>query len=78
MNKLPTADLKWSGRDFLDFSFNLGINEAFEGTWASGDPSLENKWPSDVSFELEWLKDDPGDENNNSQMITGILNEISR
>ena len=30
--------MAWSVRKLLDFSYTPAINEAFEGTWAHGDP----------------------------------------
>ena len=32
-------DMKWSVRGLLDFSYIPAINQAFEGTWAHGDPA---------------------------------------
>ena len=58
LDVLPGLDMKWSVRDLLNFSYNPGINEAFEGTWASGDPI-----PDDLG--LNWLDRGSGDENNN-------------
>ena len=63
---VPTADMKWSVREILDFSYVPGINEAYEGTWASADPPLED----DDTLGLDWLESDPGDENNNNSTIT--------
>ena len=40
--------MKWSVRDLLHFSYSPGVNEAYEGTWASGDPI-----PDDMG--LDWL-----------------------
>ena len=60
-------NMRWSVRDLINFSYTPGINEAFEGTWTSGDPHVEPDRLSDVSFGLEWLDDSLGDENNNSQ-----------
>ena len=35
--------MEWSVRDLLNFSYIPIINEAFEGTWAHGDPiGLDN------------------------------------
>ena len=34
----PCNDMKWSVRDILHFSFIPGVNEAYEGSWAHGDP----------------------------------------
>ena len=39
LDKLPCSDMSWSVRTLLEFSFLPGINEAFEGTWAHGDPA---------------------------------------
>ena len=67
--------MTWSVRDLIDFSHVPGINEAYEGTWASGDLPLKSDHPSDASFGLDWLEDDPDDENNNRQISTGTLDE---
>ena len=53
-NKPKPHDAAWSVRDLLDFSYNPGINEAFEGTWQSGDP-LPLSGTHDASFDLGWL-----------------------
>ena len=39
LGSLPSADMQWSVRGLLDFSYNPAINLAFEGTWAHGDPA---------------------------------------
>ena len=38
LDTLPCSDMRWSVRALLDFSYIPGVNEAFEGTWANGDP----------------------------------------
>ena len=38
LDQLPTNDMKWSVRSLLEFSFVPCVNEAYEGTWAHGDP----------------------------------------
>ena len=75
LNQLPTADMIWSVCDFFYFSYVPGINEAFEGTWTSGDPSPEGDRLSDASFGLERLDDNNDYDNNNSRMSTGISSE---
>ena len=40
LDKLPGRDMSWSVRSLLNFSYSKGLNEAFEGTWASGDPPI--------------------------------------
>ena len=37
----PCGDMKWSVRSVLDFSFIPGVNEAYEGTAAHGDPMTD-------------------------------------
>ena len=54
-DRLPTNDMKWSVRDLLNFSFIPGINEAFEGTWADGDPLPMPMDASDESLGLDFL-----------------------
>ena len=34
----PDNDMKWSVRDMIDFTYIPRVNEAFEGSWAHGDP----------------------------------------
>ena len=58
LDKLPTADMTWSVRDLLDFSYLPGINEAYEGTWAAGDPLPGGDDMSDTSFGLDRLEED--------------------
>ena len=38
LDRIPCNDMHWSARSLLDFSFIPTINQAFEGTWAHGDP----------------------------------------
>ena len=47
LDQPPTAEMKWSVRGLLNFSYVPGINEAYEGTWADLDP------PDGASDELE-------------------------
>ena len=54
----PAPDMKWSVRELLDFSYVPGINDAYEGTWASGDPPPL----MDETLDLDWME---GDVNNN-------------
>ena len=58
----PTADMKWSVRKLIDFSYHPQINEAYEGTGAVGMDDL------DESYALGWLDCEENDENNNSNM----------
>ena len=60
---VPTDDMKWSVRDLLNFSYHPGINEAYEGTWNSGDPLPQMHDLMDESMGLGWLddEDDPED-----------------
>ena len=42
-DEIPQADMAWSVRDLLDFSYTPTVNDAFEGSWAHGDPvGLDN------------------------------------
>ena len=50
--------MKWSVRELLDFSYVSGINDAYEGTWASGDPPPL----MDETLDLDWME---GDVSNN-------------
>ena len=72
LDKVPTNDMKWSVRDLLDFSYNPGINEAFEGTWINDDQLPVADSPLDVSLGLAWLDEEDGDENNNSVTTEGV------
>ena len=65
MGSSPSADMKWSVRDLLEFSYIPGINEAFEGTWASGDPAAVAERLSDSSLGLDRSLQSSEDENNN-------------
>ena len=60
--KIPTNDMTWSVRKLLDFSYHPGINEAYEGSWADGDPAPEVGPGMDGSFGLEWLDGERDDE----------------
>ena len=53
LDRVPTDDMKWSVRQLLDYSFIPGVNEAFEGTWAAGDPLPVGTGLSDSSFALD-------------------------
>ena len=53
--------MKWSVRGLLEFSYAPGINEAYEGSWVSGDPiSTLN-----ATLDFDMLTNDWGDVNNN-------------
>ena len=51
----PTADMKWSVRELLNFSYQPGINEAFEGTRTEGDLDLNEDNILNESYNLHWL-----------------------
>ena len=64
-NKVPTADMSWSVRVLLDFSYTPAINEAFEGIRTDDeDDGLEID-----GLELDWQTQSGGidrsDVNNN-------------
>ena len=62
----PTPDMKWSVRGLLEFSYAPGINEAYEGSWVSGDPI-----PTlNETLDLDLLANDWGDDNNNTSPDT--------
>ena len=48
-DKIPSSDMQWSVRSLLDFSYIPSINDAFEGTWAHGDPQNQNDLQSEES-----------------------------
>ena len=54
LGKLPTADMTWSVRTLLDFSYQPEINGAFEGTW-NDETTVD---PLDALEGLEWLQGD--------------------
>ena len=43
----PGPDGRWSVRKLIDFSYLPGVNDAFEGTWAHGDPAQVQDLDSD-------------------------------
>ena len=67
LGELPSPDMKWSVRQLLNFSYIPGINDAYEGNWASGDPPAMASDDMDVSLGLEWLDDDLDDEHDTPQ-----------
>ena len=62
LDKLPTADMSWSVRTLLDFSFHPEINSAFEG----GEQPREEEVTDSGPLCLTWLEDD-GETENDSQ-----------
>ena len=70
MGRLPLPDMTWSVRTLLNFSYIPGINEAFEGTWASWDALPGHGNVLDDSLGLgDWLDAaaDMDEYNNNTQ-----------
>ena len=65
LDELPTADMKWSVRALLNFSYIPGINDAFEGSKEPGGQPTGPGSVSDETLGLEWLEEDGADENNN-------------
>ena len=65
MDKPPTADMTWSVRGLLNFSYVPGINDAYEGNWTMGDTQEEEDMGLDLTLCLDRFEDDPGDVNNN-------------
>ena len=55
----------WSVRGILNFSYGPGINEAFEGSWETGDQQIEDGETMDLTLGFEMLTDASMDENNN-------------
>ena len=58
IDKLPTADMTWSVRDLLNFSYIPGVNEAYEGSWASGDPLPSNDVMMDTTMDLDLFEEE--------------------
>ena len=56
-NKVPTADMSWSVRALLDFSYAPGINEAFEGIGT--DDGLDDMGID--TLEMDWRAEDTDD-----------------
>ena len=46
--------MKWSVRDLINFSYHPGVNEAYEGTWLSGDQE-GNGGSQNETYGLDWL-----------------------
>ena len=72
LDKIPTADMQWSVRSLIDFSYIPGINLALEGTWALSDaPTVGNG----LDEADEWThgpgSDMSEDENNNTLTPAG-------
>ena len=62
-DRIPNANMKWSVRQLLDFSYIPGINAAYEGSWGE---KRQGEAPTlDCTLDLGWLdgRDDP---NNNT------------
>ena len=76
LDECPTADMKWSVRNMLRFSYFPGVNDAFEGTWASGDPNPVGEDPHDESMGLGLLDEDQLDVNGNHG--TTVNDDISQ
>ena len=55
-NAIPGPDMAWSVRDLIEFSFVSGLNEAYEGSWAHGDPLASNDL--DTILEEEGLSEE--------------------
>ena len=49
LDHTPCNDMRWSVRALLDYSYTPKINDAFEGTWAHGDPRSQDILASDSS-----------------------------
>ena len=54
LDRLPTADMTWSVRTLLDFSFHPEINSAFEG----GEQPREEEMTDSGPLCLTWLEGD--------------------
>ena len=66
-DQIPDSRMTWSVRGLLDFSYNPGINEAFEGDWKASDD-----WAVlEEGMGLGWLEGE-GDENNNIESVDRI------
>ena len=57
LDQFPNADMKWSVRNMLDFSFAPGLNEAYEGNWTNSDPLPMAQDGLDTSLGLYWESD---------------------
>ena len=67
LDRLPTADMTWSVRTLLDFSFHPEINSAFEG----GEQPREEETTDSGPLYLTWLEDDEETENGSQQAGEG-------
>ena len=59
MDSPPCADMRWSVRALLDFSYTPAVNAAFEGTWTRNDPT--NRDNMDTSDEATATDGDTSD-----------------
>ena len=61
LDQIPSRGVKWSVRDLLDFSYTPGINEAYEGSWDTGDPPQVMEDGLEDSLGLDWLEEPDAD-----------------
>ena len=66
LDEYPTANMRWSVRDLLDFSYSPGINEAFEGTWDPDQRCLDDTLMGDTTLGLDWLEGEATQDGNNN------------
>ena len=73
LDDLPMADMKWSVRNLLHFSYHPRINQAFEGSWERGGAGDDENGNLNVTLGLEWLEGADNDDNNNQGPTMGEL-----
>ena len=54
MNRPPTAEMNWSVRGLLEFSYVPEINAAFEGAWDGSGPERGNVDEPDEIEDRSW------------------------
>ena len=60
LDKLPTADMSWSVRDLLHFSYIPEVNAAYEGDQSRCLQSLTDEDILDEVYDLDWLENGGG------------------
>ena len=60
-DRVPTADMTWSVRELINFSFTPGLNEAYEGSWKSDNGEATSVRDLDITLGMDWLEEEMAD-----------------